>query len=117
MSSPADMASKYNRVFSIVSDVYGIDPIQDTLIPEIMKIKTYTLHNVTQDERGSPDLIAIREYGIDSVWWMLMAYNGIGSYKQIVEGLSLKVPDFATIISIVTHLSIRPTFVQRVVTI
>jgi hypothetical protein len=117
MSSPSDMTSKYQRVFSVISDVYGIDPIRDTLIPEIMKITKFSLHDVTQDERGSPDLISIREYGEDSMWWMLLAYNGIGSYKQIVEGLSLKIPDFASLIAIVTHQSIRPTFVQRVATI
>lgn len=117
MSTAADSTSKYQRFFSVVSDVYGIDPIKDTLIPEIMKITNYTLHEVSQDERGAADLIALKEYGDDQLWWMILTYNGIGSHRQIVEGLTLKIPNYASLISIVTHLSIRPSNVVRVITI
>lgn len=117
MSSRDDLTSKYQRIYSVVSDIHGIDPLKDTLVPEILKIKSYKLHEVTQDERGAPDLIALREYGTDQLWWMMMVYNGIGTYRNIVEGITLKIPDYGSLITIVTHQSIRPTNVQRVITI
>lgn len=117
MSSPNESASKYQRVFSITVDSLGIDPILDTLVPEILKIKQFSFHTVTQDERGAPDLISLREYGTDQLWWMLLTYNGIGSYRKIVEGTILKIPDYGTLISIVTYNSIRPSVIQRVISI
>lgn len=112
-----DFTSKFYRVFSVVSDVYGIDPLLDRTIPRLREITRYSVHVVTQDERAAPDLICLREYGTDEVWWMLLAYNGIGHYRNIVEGLTLKIPDFAALLSINTQNTVRPDRIQRVVTI
>jgi hypothetical protein len=117
MSSREDMASKYQRVFSVVPDEYGIDPLLDTLVPEILKITMYSLHEVTQDERGAPDLISLREYNTDQLWWHILVFNGIGQAKKVVEGTTLKIPSYASVIALTTHNSIRPTHVQRVITI
>lgn len=113
----ADLTSKYLRIFSVEVDRQGIDPLKDKLIPLITQIQKYTTHSITQDERASPDLISLREYGTDELWWMIMAYNGVGSYRELVEGRSLKVPDFASIVSIVTSNAVRPNKIQRVITI
>ena len=117
MSSINDLSSKYQRVFSVVSDAYGIDPLLDTLVPLILNITVYTQHIVTQDERGAPDLISLREYGTDELWWMMLTYNGICSYTEVVEGVVLKIPDFPSLIALTTLNSIRPTEVARVITI
>jgi len=117
MSNKSELASKYQRVFSVTADQYGVDPLKDNLVPELLNVTAFHLHAVTQDERGSPDLISLREYGSDQFWWMILSYNGIGSYRLIVEGLTLKIPEYASLIAIVTHRSIRPTVVKRVVSI
>lgn len=117
MSIPGDFSSKYLRFYAVTSDVYGIDPLLDKVVPELMKISVYSTHEVTQDERGAPDLISLREYGTDELWWIVMQYNGIGSYKRIVEGITLKIPQHASVISAITHNTIRETNVQRVITI
>lgn len=109
--------SKYQRLFSIVTDQYGVDPLLDKLAPEIMKISVYSLHDVLQEERGSPDLISVKEYDTDELWWVIMTYNGIHSYKLIVEGLTLKIPRYSEVIAAVTYKSIRPSTVKRVITI
>lgn len=109
--------SKYLRVFSVEVDEFGIDPIRDKLVPEIAKIKSYTVHEVTQDERGAPDLISLREYGTDEFWWMILAYNGIGSFKKIVEGTRIRIPSQTALIALVTANAVRPSVVQRVITI
>ena len=113
----ANITSKYQRFFAIVSDRHGVDPLLDRIIPELNRIKNYTLHEILQDERGAPDLISLREYNTDEFWWMLLAYNGISSYRALVEGNVLKVPDMSSLISIVTENAIRPNRIQRTITI
>ena len=113
----SEMFSKYQRVFSIRTDQHGVDPLLDTMVPLIQAIKKYSIHEITQDERGAPDLISLNAYGSDEFWWMIMAYNGIGSYMFITEGTTLKLPDYGSLISIVTQNAIRPNRVQHVITI
>jgi hypothetical protein len=112
-----DMNSRYQRLFSVVSDIHGVDPLLDRLVPLITQIKTWTPHEVTQDERGAPDLISLREYRSDEFWWILMAYNGISSYRDLVEGKMIKIPNMSAVITIVTDNAIRPSRVQRTITI
>ncbi len=113
----ADLTSRYQRFFAITSDKYGVDPLRDKLIPELMKIKEFSVHSTTQDERGAPDLISLRKYNNDEFWWCIMAYNGICSYRDIVEGRSLRIPSFAGIVSVVTQHALRPNTTRRVITI
>jgi hypothetical protein len=113
----AELNSKYQRVHSVISDKFGIDPLKDRLIPLINRIQSYETHQVQQDERGAPDLISERRYGSDEFWWIILAYNGISSYRTIVEGIILKIPNISTVVSIVTENSIRPSSVKRVITI
>jgi hypothetical protein len=113
----ADLTSRYQRFFSITSDAFGVDPLKDKLVPEIMKIGSYTIHEVTQDERGAPDLISEREYGSDEFWWCLLTYNGICSWRSLVEGTTLRVPNLSALVAVVTQNALRPNSVRRVVTI
>lgn len=113
----ADMNSKYQRIYSIVSDKHGIDPIRNKLIPLINDIQSYSTHTVTQDERAAPDLISEREYRTDEFWWIILAYNGISSYRTLVEGLDIKIPSYEAIIKLVNENTVRPNKVQRTITI
>lgn len=110
--------SKYARLYSVKQDQYGIDPLGDKTLPKLLQIQTYRNHIVTQDERGSPDLIALREYGNQQLWWIIMGYNGIASYKDIVEGTNLRIPTYGSVVTVITENAVsggnRP---QRVITI
>ena len=112
-----DFTSKFYRVYSLRSDRHGVDPLLDRTIPLLKNISRYSIHVVTQDERAAPDLISLREYGTEELWWMLLAYNGIGHYKSLVEGLNLKVPDYGALLSLNAQNAVRPDRIQRVVTI
>lgn len=95
-----DLDNRFYRVFSSTMDKLGIDPMLDRVVPHLRNIEVYTNHSVTQDERGSPDLISFRQYGTEDFWWHILAFNGICSYRDIVEGLTLKIPDIGAIVSI-----------------
>ena len=99
MAYELELDKKFYRVFSVITDKHGIDPLQDRVVPAILSITSYTVHEVTQDERGSPDLISLREYGTEDFWWHILTYNGICSYKDITEGVSLKIPQFGALIA------------------
>lgn len=109
--------SKYDRFFSVTADEYGIDPLKDKVLPKLLNIGSYTTHIVTQEERGAPDLIARRKYGNEKLWWIILGYNGISSYKDIVEGLQLRIPSLGSVVDAITENSVSPAKVQRVITI
>lgn len=95
-----DFNNKFFRVHAITADEYGIDPYLDKIVPKILLINSFSNHEVTQDERGAADLISLREYGAEDYWWHLMTYNGICRFRDIVQGMTLKIPDFGSIVAI-----------------
>lgn len=111
------LGSKYHRFYSIRSDIHGVDPILDKVCLAVHEITSYSTHTISEDERAAPDLIAIREYGSDAFWWIILAYNGIGSNKDLVEGRVLRIPDYASVIALITKNTVRPDRIQRVITI
>lgn len=113
----ASLTSKYQRVYAVTTDQYGIDALRDKMIPAITKIRGYTNHQVQQDERAAPDLISEREYNSDEFWWIIMAYNGLSTYRSLVEGMILKIPNLSEVVNAVTENSIRPNSVKRTITI
>lgn len=92
--------NKFYRAYAIVVDKYGIDPLQDKIVPSIMKINVYKNHEVTQDERGSPDLISMREYGTEDFWWHILTFNGICRFRDVVEGMTLRIPAMGALVSL-----------------
>jgi hypothetical protein len=113
-----ELDSKYDRFFSITTDEYGIDPLKDRIVPNLMLIQSFTPHTVSQAERGAPDLIAYNEYGSDKLWWVILAYNGISSYKDVLQGLDIRIPALADVVSAITDNAVSSSnTTQRVITI
>jgi len=108
---------KFDRFFSTVADEHGIDALKDRVLPKLLQITSYTNHEVSQDERGAPDLIAKRKYGKEKLWWIIMGYNGIASYRDIVEGTKLKIPSLTSIAAVITENAVSNSRVQRVISI
>lgn len=95
-----DTENRFHRVYAIVTDAHGIDPLRDKITHLVAAIKSYHNHDVVQDERGSPDLISLREYGSEDFWWHILTYNGICRFRDIVEGQTLKIPELGSIVSL-----------------
>lgn len=107
MTYQVDFNNRFFRVYAVTVDKYGIDPFLDKIIPKLMNITMFTNHNVVMDERGAPDLISIREYESEDYWWHIMAFNGICRFRDIVEGLTLRIPDLGAIIAITNEVSLQ----------
>lgn len=110
----ADLSSRFLRAYSVVTDAYGCDPLRNEFIKRLLKIERYTTYEVTQADRGAPDLVSFNVYGEEDLWWHIMAYNAIVSYKEIVEGMTLKIPDYASIISLMGTTDIRAAEMRTV---
>lgn len=112
-----DLSNKFLRMYAVVTDQFGIDALSDKVVPGIQAIEIYTSHEVTQDERGSPDLISAREYGDDCYWWHIMAYNGIGRIAHIVEGATLRIPNLGSIVAVTNSMLTNRSSVNNIVEI
>jgi hypothetical protein len=95
-----DFNNRFFRVYAVTIDKYGIDPLLDKIVPKLLQITTYSNHPVVQDERGAPDLISLREYGVEDYWWHIMTYNGICRFRDITEGMTLRMPTLGSIIAV-----------------
>ena len=104
----ATFDSKFMRSYGVVGDQYGIDPLRDKMVPYVLGLKSFHYHEVQQDERGAPDLIAKREYGSEDLWWYILVYNGIALYKHVVEGVMLKIPEYASILQVISYAELAP---------
>lgn len=110
-------ASKYQRVFAVTVDSYGIDPIRDKLVFDLLNITSYQNHAVTQAERGAPDLLSYEYYGTEELWWVIMAYNRLILPREITQDKLLKIPDLSQVMSIVSDKTIDNQVVSRVVSL
>jgi N-acetylglutamate synthase/N-acetylornithine aminotransferase len=104
-------------MYAVTADALGVDPLLDKVVPSIQSIVSHSMHDVTADERGAPDLISLNVYGATDYWWIILAYNGIGSYRLITEGITLKIPDLGSVIAAVGQNALRPNKISRVITI
>lgn len=96
-----DFNSRFYRVYAITVDKYGIDPLKDSVCMKLREIATFKLHDITVAERGAPDLVSFNEYGTELLWWCIMAYNGICQYTDFVEGTTLRIPDYGSVVEII----------------
>jgi hypothetical protein len=94
------MLGRFSRQFSINSDKFGIDPLLDNRMSKIQSIAFYKEYTLGAHEKGAPDLISINNYQTDEFWWHIMCYNSIFSYKELVEGLKLRIPDYSELLRV-----------------
>lgn len=53
-----------------------------------------SFYKIVADDIGRPDLIAIKVYGTQDFWWMLMKYNGIDDiWNELYKGQTIRIPD------------------------
>ena len=90
------------RSNTLTVDKYGIDPLKNKVAVAISQVNAYVLYNVNKSERGRPDLIAYNKYGDTNYWWIILMYNGLISFKELKEGITIKVPDFSQISKILS---------------
>lgn len=112
-----DFNNRFFRVYAVTIDKYGIDPLLDKLVPKITAITSYSNHDVVMDERGAPDLISLREYNSEDYWWHIMTYNGVCRFRDIVEGITLKIPTLGALIGVTNDALLEKSKASNIATI
>jgi len=108
---------KLLRVFNVTTDALGIDPLRDKTVASVQAISRYTVHLVSAEENGAPDLIALNTYGNERYWWVIMCYNGLCLYSEVQAGVALRLPDLSSLVSAIGSNSVRPSKITRIVMI
>lgn len=91
-----------SREYNTLVDDYGIDPLQDKGLTAVQSVKSFTNYTVTSSEAGRPDLISFKFYDSVELWWAILSYNGITDVRDLTDGVTIRIPDY---ISIITGLS------------
>lgn len=72
-------------------DEDGFDPLNSYMLEKISGIKSGGQFTVTSEE-GRPDIISNKIYGDTQYWWVILLYNAITSFDDLVNGMELKYP-------------------------
>lgn len=102
-----DRAKYMNQV--TVKDQQVLDVLSQKVNDFVRYVNVYTKYTYS----GEPiTTIAYRFYGTPTLWWVIIAYTGLYSPMDLVDGMTLKVPDKAQIDEFINRRSIR--IAQRV---
>lgn len=82
-----------SRQFAITVDSYGIDPIKDSIAAQLLTIKSFQEHTVTEDEVGHSGLLALRYYQDETLGYIILEYNALGHELNMVKGSTIKIPN------------------------
>lgn len=61
---------------------------------------------VVNVEEAAPDLIAFNLYGDERLWWVIMYYNDLDCFQEVVEGVTIRFPSYPDLEN--TLFSLRP---------
>lgn len=105
-----------SRGYTVTVDQYGVDPLLNKTSTLISQINNFVLYSVSQHERGRPDLIAYKQYGDPNYWWVILNFNALVSFKEIKEGITIRIPNYAAVTKILSNAASQ-TYGQTVRTV
>lgn len=82
------------------------DILTSVFVEKLRKLPVAGTYRVTT-ERFRPDLISYRIYGAEQYKIVLMLYNNLSSYLEIIPGLTLSYPSMNNIESILFDQTVR----------
>ena len=82
------------------------DILTSTFLERLMELPIAGSYRVTT-ERFRPDLIAYRIYGEEQFKTVLMLYNNLTSYLEVLPGITLLYPSFRDMESIMLENKVR----------
>lgn len=72
-------------------NIDNYDPLNSFLVKQLNNLSTFGQYIVTVEE-FRPDLISYKIYNTTQYWWLLMFYNNILSYTDVVSGVVIIYP-------------------------
>ena len=90
----ADLVFDIGKLMEFNEGFYDI--LTSTFVANLEKLPVAGTYTVVS-ERFRPDLISHRKWGEEQFKIILMLYNGLTSYTQIVPGMTLLYPSFRAV--------------------
>lgn len=83
---------KFSREYFLGFDDLGIDPFRDEKFWMMSDITDYITYAVEGEYNGRPDLLSLDFYSTDELWWVIMQFNGLTSFRDVAPGAILRIP-------------------------
>lgn len=85
-----------SRFMEHVDEAETFDIMGSFFIKEVLKLPVFGEYLVTKEEHR-PDLISHEVYGSTQYWWVILLYNRIWFFQEIILGMSLAYPSLQNI--------------------
>lgn len=86
--------------------------LNSAVISQIKQIEEYEIYQVSVEEKA-PDYIALLKYRSHAYWWIIMVYNNLLSFDEIVPGMTLRLPSQVAIDNILNTCKLQETQVNN----
>jgi len=97
------------RFCEYLDDLYDVIPSYFLQRLRNLPVKGYL--TITPDLEFRPDLLSYNLYGETQYWWLLLFYNDLISFEDLVSGLEIKYFDLVDLESL--YLSLKPLELTR----
>ena len=91
------------RDISIHIDKWGIDPLKDAVALKVERIQTFTPIKVSEDLEHNAVLISSKFYSRPDLDFVILEYNSLGHEREIVKGMTLKLPDLSQVLALLSE--------------
>lgn len=83
-------------------------------ITQIRQIKNYKTVTITNELIDAPDFVSFRQYQQEhGYWWIIMIYNNLLDFSELVTGKQIKVPVLYEINKIIANMQLAETNVKN----
>lgn len=104
------------RTFAVI-DEFGVDPLRDKSFEAIRGVTSFQYYTVKAGEQFNLPLIAYNAYLNEEYWRVIQIYNDIADMFAVKEGMRLKIPNLALVVSALNGILSEQPAGNRIVSI
>lgn len=104
------------KTFAVIDEL-GIDPLRDKSFEAIRNVPNFTYYTVGAGEQYNMPLIAYNVYLNEEYWRVIQIYNDIADMFAVKEGMRIKIPNLALVVSALNGILAEQPTGNRIVSI
>lgn len=101
----------------VVVDELGMDPLRDPSFDAVLTITRSTPYVVTESDEFNLPLIASRTLNSPNYWWVILIFNQIADAFALKRGVTIKIPNFNELTSVLNGLDLNSETAERTVSL
>jgi hypothetical protein len=83
----------FDRNTYVTFDSNGNDPLSDKLLGKLSSVPYVNTHFIQKCDEFRPDKLAAKLFGDSRLYWVILEYNRLSSFTDLIAGESILVPD------------------------